>query len=316
MDPLSDVLSLLKPRGYMFRALDAGGQWCLRFPPLDGIRCYAIVSGTCWLVVDGEEEPALLTAGDCVLLTSRQTFRLASDIAVAPIDAVAAVAGAHEGGIATLNGGGGLSGMGGYFAFEGRHAAMLLAQLPGVVHIRNDSDRAALRWSMEMLMRELRDPQPGGALVAQHLGHMLLVLVLRLHLAQGTHAGVGWLSSLGDKQMLAAISAMHADPAHRWNLQSLAARACMSRSAFASKFKQTVGEPPMEYLVRWRMVLAADKLMNSGDSVATIAHALGYESDSAFSAAFRRVMGCSPREYARSRVGSADAGTPAERTLT
>jgi AraC-like DNA-binding protein len=300
MDPLSDVLSLLKPRSYMFRGLDAGGEWSLRFPPSEGINCYAILSGACWLAVDGLDEAVHLTPGDCVLLTRRQPFRLTSDIALAPVDAVKFFSEAREGGITTLNGGGAVGGIGGYFAFAGKNATVLLALLPAIVHVRKETNRTALRWMMEMMMEELREPQPGGSLVAQHLGHMMLVLALRLHLAQRATSGVGWIFALGARQLGAAINAMHGDPAHRWTLKSLADRACMSRSAFALKFKETVGEPPMEYLARWRMMLAGDKLVNSSDSITVIANSLGYESDSAFSAAFRRVMGCSPRQYADS----------------
>lgn len=301
MDPLSDVLSLLQPRSYMFRGLDAAGRWSLRFPPIDGIRCYAFVSGECWLVVDGADDPVHLTTGDCILLTRRQSFRITSDPTLPPDDAVTFLAGAREGGVATVNGGGEVIGLGGFFTFDGPHAGVLLALLPPVVHIRNESDRAALRWSMEMMMRELREPRPGGSLVPRHLGQIMLVLALRLQLAEGPKAGVGWLFALADKRMGAAINAMHGDPAHRWTLQSLAERASMSRSTFALKFKEAVGEPPMEYLVRWRMMLAGDRLANSSDSIAVIAYSLGYDSDSAFSAAFRRVMGCSPRQYARLR---------------
>jgi AraC-like DNA-binding protein len=101
--------------------------------------------------------------------------------------------------------------------------------------------------------------------------------------------------------MSAAITSMHDDPAHGWTIQKLAERVGMSRSTFALKFKQTVGESPMEYLTRWRMLLAGDRLTNSSDTISAIARALGYESESAFSTAFKRVMGCSPRQYSRSR---------------
>src|ERR1700734_2779175 len=101
--------------------------------------------------------------------------------------------------------------------------------------------------------------------------------------------------------MSAPITCMHDNPAHCWTLQKLAERAGMSRSTFALKFKQTVGESPMEYLTRWRMLLAGDKLVNSSDPVSVISVAVGYESESAFSTAFRRVMGCSPRQYSRKR---------------
>jgi AraC-like DNA-binding protein len=251
-----------------------------------------------------------------VLLTKRQTFRLSSDTHAAPIDAVELFGEAPEGEIITVNGGGELTGLGGYFKFAGKHAGVLLALLPAVVHIRRESDRAALRWSIETMLQELRAPQPGGSLVAQDLIHIILVLALRLHIAEGSPAGVGWLFALADKQMAAAINAMHADPSHRWTLQSLADLASMSRSSFALKFKETVGEPPMEYLVRWRMMLAGEKLVNSNDSISVIAYALGYESDSAFSAAFRRVMGCSPRQNTQTRdansasIGASDDDLP------
>ena len=154
---------------------------------------------------------------------------------------------------------------------------ILLGALPPIVHIRKEADKAALRWSMERMRQELREPQPGGFLVAQHLAYMMLVQALRLHLAEGATGGVGWLFALADKQMSAAITAMHEDPAQRWTLQALAAQAGMSRSTFAQKFKETVGASPMEYLTRWRMLLAGDRLMNSRDPVSSIALSLGYE---------------------------------------
>ena len=191
--------------------------------------------------------------------------------------------------------------VGGHFVLDGRHADILLGMLPPIVHIRKESDKAALRWSLDRMMEELREPQPGGFLVAQHLAHMMLVQALRLHLAEGIEGGVGWLFALADKQMSAAMTAMHEDPAHRWTLQGLAERAGMSRTTFALKFKETVGASPMDYLTRWRMLLAGDRLTSSADPVSVIALSLGYESESAFSTAFKRVMGCSPRQYGRDR---------------
>ncbi len=101
--------------------------------------------------------------------------------------------------------------------------------------------------------------------------------------------------------MNAAITAMHNDPVHRWTLQTLAQFAGMSRSIFALKFKETVGLSPMEYLTRWRMLLAGDRLKSSDDPISAIAVSLGYESESAFRKAFKRVLGCSPRRYRRGR---------------
>jgi AraC-like DNA-binding protein len=189
---------------------------------------------------------------------------------------------------------------GGFFGFTGSHAQMLLHSLPPVVHIRRESDKAALRWSLERMREELRDPQPGGSLITQQLAYMMLVQALRLHLTDGSNAGPGWLSALSDKHISIAIVSIHNHPGHRWTLHLLAERVGMSRSVFALRFRETVGATPMEYLTRWRMLLAANRLKNSSDCLSAIAQSLGYESESAFGKAFRRVMGCSPRRYTRS----------------
>jgi AraC-like DNA-binding protein len=302
MDPLSDVLSLLKPNNYMSAGFDAGGEWSVQFPDQqESIKCGAVVSGQCWLSVDGVPNAVLLEAGDCFLLPRGRPFRLASDMTLPSVDASTVFASARNGGIARYNDGGGCFIVSCRFVLASNHAGILLRTLPPIVHIRKESDLAALRWPVERMMQEMRQRQPGGFLIIQHLAHMILIQALRLHLAEGMNGGVGWLFALADKQMGAAISAMHENPAHRWTLQTLAEQAGMSRSSFALKFKETVGKSPMEYLTRWRMVLAADRLENSGDPVSVIALTLGYESESAFSTAFKRVMGCSPRQYGRGR---------------
>jgi AraC-like DNA-binding protein len=301
VDPLSDVLSLLKPRSYSSGGFDVGGALSVQFPRHEGIKCYAVVSGQCWLAVERVADPVLLQAGDCFLLPSGRPFRLATNLTLTPIDARTLFTAGRNGTVSALNGGGDCMIAGGHFAFTGNHAGILLGVLPPIVHIQKESDKAAMRWSLERMREELREPQPGGFLVAQQLAYLMLVQALRLHLAEGLRGGVGWLFALADRQMGAAISAMHDDPAHGWTLQELAERIGMSRSSFALKFKQTVGTSPIEYLTRWRMLLAADRLLNSSDPISVIALALSYESESAFSTAFKRLMGCSPRQYSRSR---------------
>jgi AraC-like DNA-binding protein len=301
MDALSDILSLLKPASYMFRGIDAGGDWAVRFEAHRGMKCFAILSGQVWLTVDGVGD-VLLKQGDCVLLPHGYGSRIGSAPEVPARDAWAVFPAVAEGGVVTINDGGDAIGLGGFFAFDNRHADMLMNVLPPIVHIFEEVDRAALRGAIERIMLELRTPQPGGFLVAQHLAHLMLLLALRIVLAKGPEGGIGWIYALGDRQLGAAMNALHGDPARKWTIQSLADVAAMSRSTFALRFRARVGESPIDYLTRWRMLLAAERLLGSRDTIAVIAPSLGYDSDSAFSTAFKRVMGCAPRDYARQKA--------------
>jgi len=302
MDPLSDMLSLLKVRSYMSGGFDAGGDWSLQFDQQEGIQFYAVVSGECWLSVDGVPDPVRVKSGDCFLLPRGRAFRMASDMSLTPLDGVIFLSTAQNGRINSYNGGGQFFSVCGHFELAGDHADILLGVLPPIVHIYKESDKAMLRWCVDQMMHELRQPRPGNSLVIEHLAHMMLVQALRLHMAEGPKGGGGWLFALADKEVSAAIKCMHDDPARRWTVRSLAESAAMSRTAFTVKFKKIVGTSPMEYLTYWRMLLAADKLSNSRDSISTISGSLGYESESAFSTAFKRVMGASPREYSRRRT--------------
>lgn len=299
MDPLSDVLALLRPRNYLSGGLDLGGEWAVEFPQYQGIKCYAVASGYCWLAVEGLPDRWRMEAGDCFLLPSGKPFQLGSDLEAASIDFHTLLTGARAGGVITYKNGGSCFLIAGYFVLDGNHTEILLDTLPPVVHIRAETDRGALRWSLEQLREESREQQPGWSLVSQHLAYTVLVRAIRLHLEERLEKGIGWLFAIADKQLGLAMNAMHEQPAHRWTLQMLAERAGMSRTIFASRFKAAVGSSPMEYLTRWRMLLAGDRLKNTDESVSEIATSLGYESESAFSKAFRRTMGRSPRQYAR-----------------
>jgi AraC-like DNA-binding protein len=302
MDPLSEVLALLKPQSLISGGFNVPDDIAVSFPKHQGIKCYAVLAGECWLVVEGVPEPVLLRAGDCFVLPRGFPFRLATDLSLEPIHYTVAWARLGKTCGVPQPAEGPRSIAGGFFRFASGHAEMLLQALPPIVHIRRESDKAAMRWALERMREELRDPQPGGSLIAQQLAYTMLIQALRLHLADGANAGRGWLSALADPHMSLAIAAMHNAPEYGWTLQSLAERVGMSRSVFALRFREIVGVTPMEYLTRWRMLLAADRLKNSSDGLSAIAQSLGYESESAFGKAFRRVMGCSPRQYARSGV--------------
>jgi len=223
MDPLSDVLSLLKPRAYVTGGITAGGQWSVSFPAHEPIKCYSVVTGEGWLSMEGVKEPARSRAGSCLLLPHGRAFLLASDLTLPPRDARELLSKKERyNGILSVSPGEDFFILGSHFALEG-DARFLLDVLPPVVVLENESQRESLRWAVERMLREMRDPQPGGALIAQQVAYTLLVEALRLHLADDLQRGTGWLFALADSRMSAALSCMHREPARAWTLPDLLA---------------------------------------------------------------------------------------------
>jgi AraC-like DNA-binding protein len=297
LDPLSDVLSLLIPTTSIAGGFDLGGKWAVQFEKHNGLKYFALVRGCAWLAVDGEPSAIRLEAGDCVLLPNGRRFVIARELDYEPVGIDRIPERDWNGGIAKVNEGNDTLMLGGHFGFSGEHVDILLGTMPAIIRLRDEADKAGLRWALERMRKELSEPQPGAKLVVRHLTHLLLVQTLRLYLSHGVGKGVGWLFALADPQIGKALGAMHTEPGYRWTLPDLANKAGMSRSKFAKRFKALAGTAPIEYLTRWRMLLACDKLAKSTNSVSNIAHMLGYESEAAFSTAFRRTVGCSPRKY-------------------
>lgn len=298
MDVLSDLLSLVKPNTTIAGGFDMCGDWSIAFEPHTGIKCFAVLSGSCWLNIEGI--PIRLEAGACTLLSHGKRFCLTSNLSLKPVPYKKMKDIEWQGGIAKINGGGETLILGGHFAFAGIHADLLLGTIPPVAHLLRDQEKETLRWSLDLMRRELVEGKPGGTLVTQHLAHIVLLQALRLYLENSAQHRMGWPFALTDPQLSAALRAIHAEPSAPWNLSMLASKAGMSRASFAQAFSFAVGTSPIEYLTRWRMLLASDRLTRGNDRVSEIATSVGYKSESAFSTAFRRIMGSSPREYARS----------------
>ena len=302
LDPLSEILALMKPQIHGYGGFMVPGNVDTHFPQYQGITCCAILVGQCWLVVDGVPEPVLLHAGDCFLLPHGRPFRLATDLPLKK-DVPAIFCARRSMRCKTpevANEAGYIAG--GQFALAGGHPETFLHSLPPIIHIHSESGRAAMKWSLERIREELRDQLPGGSLMVQQLTYLMLIQVLRLSSTDTAGSGPSWLSGLSDTHMSVVIASMHKNPGYPWTLRSLAERADMSRSVFAMRFRTTVGLTPMEYLTCWRMLLAADRLKNSSEGLSAIARSLSYKSESAFGKAFRRLMGCSARQYARRKI--------------
>ncbi|KQV27167.1 hypothetical protein ASC97_24925 [Rhizobium sp. Root1203] len=298
MDPLSDILALLQPKSVDTYGVVSGGEWALDFPRVyEGIKFGAVARGGGWLRVSGEPHPFRLEKGDCYLLTG-QPYWLGSDLTLEGEDARTVFVdlktrvaryGPHEDVFL----------VGGRLTFDESHKVLLTGVLPPVMHIPAGADEAAtLRWTLNQLAKELSDMRPGSSLVSEHLGHILFVNALRLHMAREGGSSPGWLKGLNDPRIGRVLRVLHAEPAKRWTLEMLGKEAGMSRTAFALRFKTLVGWPPLDYLLRWRMRLAARALVSVDRArLSEIALSVGYDSESAFSAAFKRAMGCAPKHY-------------------
>src|ERR1700751_3015344 len=156
----------------------------IQFQKHQGIKCYAVVSGQCWLSVDGVPDPVLLTAGDCFLLPRGLPFCLATDLSITPVDYRVFLSARKTADTSPKECGAHYI-VGGHFLLTGGHADILLKSLPPIVHLRKESEKAAMLWSLQLMKAELLDPQPGGCLIAQQLPYVMLVQALRLHLADG-----------------------------------------------------------------------------------------------------------------------------------
>ncbi|MFC6510916.1 AraC family transcriptional regulator [Promicromonospora citrea] len=299
MDPLEDVLTLLEARGHLSARLAAGGDWALRFDAPDGIKFNAVRRGSCVLEVEGGGQPIELAAGDCYLLTRPVPFVLRSGPGVVPADAGPVFARA-DAGIARVGDGDDLLMLGGGFTFAERARRLLLDGLPPVVHVPAGTRGAeTVGWALAEIEAELTDRPMASGVVAGHLATVMLVHVLRVHLAHDPTAASGWLRGLTDPVVAVALAQMHTAPAHPWTVAELAERASVSRSTLAARFRTAVGTGPLDYLTRWRIELAARRLREGSAPLASVARAVGYGSESALSVAFTRVVGVSPSAYRR-----------------
>ena len=295
-DPFSEVLAVLGTRSVRGTALEARGDWALSFDGRARLKFVAVMRGQCWLVLpDRAAEP--MTEGDLILLSDTH-YTVASDPALEPADGMALYALPGQDTVC-LGGGCDTVLMGGGSGFAHGCASFILDALPRFLRINRSLPGAeAIARTLTSLQDEVRSARVGGSLVAERLADILVAEAIRAYVAAGPANSVGWIAALADPRIARAIELMHADVARRWTIPLLAREIGMSRSALTLRFKQRVGRPPLDYLTRWRMLLAQQKLA-IGQAVHEVAAAVGYTSQSAFAQAFKRTTGSTPRGHPR-----------------
>jgi AraC-like DNA-binding protein len=314
-DALTQVLEAAQLGGRLSASISVRAPWGLRFGHVERVAGFHVVSrGACWLLCEGDLTPARLDTGDLVLLPHGTAHVVCDDPASEAIDLHGYTANIAPGQTLALPDGSGPECAllcGSYsLSLDGRYP--LLHGLPRLIHLRaGQIAEGALAATVQMLEAEAARGAPGSSLVIDRLVDLLFVHALRTWLAiQADAASESWFGALADPVVGPALQAVHADPTFNWTVETLARAAGLSRAPFARRFRNAVGEPPLAYVTRWRMAVAAG-FLEQGERAARVAGRVGYDDEFAFAKAFKRVRGISPgehrRRYARASVGADSA---------
>jgi AraC-like DNA-binding protein len=323
MDALSDVLRAVRLTGALFFDVQCSEPWVAETPegrsivgamfPGSGAEhliCYHVITqGTCWACV-GDDPPIELKAGDIVMVPHGDTHVLSSTAGMRKSPNMSMYRWPDDGqlpiSIAVGESGEPAHFVCGFLGCDVRPYNPLLSALPRVIRV---SDRAggAIATFINVALAESKSPRIGAGAVLGHLSELMFVDAVRRYLETLPEERMDWLAGLRDPFVGRALGALHRHPAREWTLESLARDAGLSRSALAERFMEFVGKPPMQYLASWRMQLAANYLMSGLESVAVIANRVGYESEAAFSRAFKKAVGTPPSEWRKHRQTAAPA---------
>ncbi|QNP75070.1 AraC family transcriptional regulator [Streptomyces roseirectus] len=297
-DRLSEALDLVEIRGVLTGGIAARGGWRLRASLSAPVKFFAVVSGRARLTTDGIDEPVDLVAGDVAILTGRSW--LAFEAGAEPRREVRPETDFSTDHFASADRDADDIVIGGSVGLNSAGSTLLLESLPPLAHVRSAGDDDRLFAALLRLFDEATTQRPGSAFAARQYSQLFLLELLRSYVDQ-TPLPSGWLRLLVDERLRPALDLLHGRPGCPWGLEELARAAAMSRTTFAERFREAAGVPPLTYLGQWRMLLAQRALRDGDARVAALAEELGYSSESAFSTAFKRVVGESPLRY-RARV--------------
>ena len=294
-DPFSDLLRLTEAKSVASGGFRAGGTWAIHVPAGEEIVFSAMARGSCWLRLDHERNGVELTQGEVGLLAPRRGFFLGSSLKVTPTEAIPSDMGGR---IDTIGTGADCTLLWGRVSLPASSQALLGGVLPASVRVGASSRAAAeIRSLIECLLLEQTEARPGSSAASEKLAELLFVQIVRAHAMSSPALPPGWLRATTDERLVRALRAIHEQPSRDWSVSDLADVAGMSRTRFAVHFRSIAGITPLGYLAEWRMRLAQRTLRDTDESIAALAESLGYASESAFSNAFKRVVGVAPRHY-------------------
>jgi AraC-like DNA-binding protein len=302
-DVLTDVLATLRLRGRVFCTSELSAPWALSLPARDYAHFHLIERGGAWIRLKGVTQAVPLASGDLVIIAHGGGHILSDQPRTKAVPLEDLPKRPSFGTNLITHGGGGVETLMtcGSFQFETLTENPVLAALPPLIHLHGD--RVPLtEWlepTLKMLAWEARHPRPGTETVISRLTDIIFVQALRAYIEDQEPGDGGWLSALRDPKIGLALGLIHREPERDWTVAALAESVAMSRSLFAARFSALVDTPPLAYLTRWRMSLAARLLVRERLTAGEVARRVGYESEAAFSKAFKRRFGLPPSTYRR-----------------
>ena len=319
LDPITDIFRTMHVTAFGLHRLEATAPWGVKqenqteekvtpsdkkMSPTDLAHFAMLSRGNCWLSVEGIPDPIPLTGGDCFLVAKGTSIVLRDSPRTRPRWSFREIGAKANSNVAHCGGGGAPTTIVcGSFSFDRASLKPITQLLPSFILIKAEQARTlALHDTMRALASEMAEHVPGSEIVANRLAEVLFIQILRAHIASGPERNKGWLRAVFDSQIGSALRALHDKVNAPWTVESLAEAAGMSRSAFAERFKELLGQTPLEYVTEWRMQKAMQLLEQRDKKVIDIARSVGYESDAAFSKAFKRVVGTNPGEYLKHDV--------------
>ena len=323
MDPITDIFRTMHVNAFGLHRLEATAPWGVRQEnenqgtatrshkekaPTDAAHFAMLSRGNCWLSVEGISEPIPLTGGDCFLLAPGTSIVLRDSPRTRPQWTFREIGSGVHGNVAQCGGGGAPTTIVcGSLSFDRGGLKPITHFLPKFILIKADQARTlALHTTMQALASEMAEQAPGSGIVASRLAEVLFIQILRAYIASEPERNRGWLRAVFDPQIGTALTAFHNRVGAPWTVESLSEAAGVSRSAFAVRFKELLGQTPLEYVTEWRMQKAMHLLEQRDKKLIDVARSVGYESDAAFSKAFKRVVGANTGEYLKRGLESRD----------
>ena len=301
IDPLAQIVSLLRPTAPNSKRVSGAGRWRFRRPASDTPYFCVVLEGKC-LLSDEQGHERIISAGDFLLAPSGHSFEISGAVSPAKDEIIPAPTTLPDGEIrhGDVADQPEVSLLVGNCEFGSPDASLLASLLPTLIHVRGEE---RLKTLVMLVSDEVLAQRPAREVMLERLLEALFIEAVRS--SDGPSDSPGLMRGLADRRLASCIRGIHEMPGKEWTIETLAQAASLSRSAFFQRFQVALGRTPMEYLLTWRMVLAKRMLRDDAQSIAEIADQLGYSSASTFTAAFTRHVGCSPRRHARWETRSA-----------